>query len=322
MPKYPLSVLFTKNTEHHIERHYEIESNKNYYLQQMDIEEEFYEDRFSHCFRLSDSVEFKNLLLDEYGDHEAIDDFDYLHNRQFTSFFTDNSIDVPRCFSSTKSVRRPLNEVKLLKLNNYLMRDGKRAQSFKFLSKSLWDCFYDVNSLQERPFKSNYSWRAVFLNLNYMVSEAGHAYQFPSVSEEPSSFGHVMGRNYKSITDDWNFNTWLFTNMCDSLPMFSFYIYKVDKKIFKNTRGKSGKFTFIWKYVAPYKRLFLVMHWLLKELRVRPGRSFTDRLTATLGAITLAPKKTWIYRIRKFSHNYVYRNARQTLAENYRTVTK
>lgn len=80
--------------------------------------------------------------------------------------------------------------------------------------------------------------------------------------------------------------------MCDSLPMFSFYIYKVDKKIFKNTRGKSGKFTFIWKYVAPYKRLFLVMHWLLKELRVRPGRAFTDRLTATLSAITLTPKKT------------------------------
>ena len=34
------------------------------------------------------------------------------------------------------------------------------------------------------------------------------------------------------------------------LPMFSFYIYKVDKKIFKNTRGKSGKFTFIWKYIT------------------------------------------------------------------------
>ena len=137
MSKYSLPVLFTKNTEHHIERHYEIESNKTYYLQQMEIEEEFYEDRFSHCLKLSDSTEFKNLLLDEYGDHEAIDDFDYLHNRQFTSFFTDNSIDVPRCFSTTRSVRRPLNEVKLLKLNNYLMRGGKRAQSFKFLSKSL-----------------------------------------------------------------------------------------------------------------------------------------------------------------------------------------
>ena len=27
--------------------------------------------------------------------------------------------------------------------------------------------------------------------------------------------------------------------------LFSFYIYKVDKHIYKNSRGKSGKFTFI-----------------------------------------------------------------------------
>ena len=64
------------------------------------------------------------------------------------------------------------------------------------------------------------------------------------------------------------------------------------------------------------------MHWLLKELRVRPGRSFNDRLLSTIRAITLNPKQTWIHRIRKFSQNYVYRNARQTLAEHHRTVTR
>lgn len=322
MTKAPLLVFFTKNTEHHIERHYEIESNKNYFLQRLEIEEEFYEDRFSHCLSMSETHDFKNLLLDDYGDDEAIDDFEYLRERRFTSFFTENGIDVPRCFSKTRSVRRPLNEVKLLKLNNYLMRDGKRAQAFKFLSKALWTCFYDTEGMDNRPFKANYSWRTIFLNLNYMTGSLHKAKEFPYLKEEVVSFGHVFGETFKSIEDDWNFNTWLFRSMQDSLPMFSFYIYKVDKKIFKNTRGKSGKFTFIWKYVASYKRLFLVMHWLMKEMRVRPGRSFGDRLAATLRAITLNPKQTWIYRIRKFSHNYVYRNARQTLAEHYRTVTK
>lgn len=42
--------------------------------------------------------------------------------------------------------------------------------------------------------------------------------------------------------------------------LFSFYVYKVDKSIYKNSRGKSGKFTFVWKYVAPYKRSLLVSH--------------------------------------------------------------
>jgi hypothetical protein len=42
--------------------------------------------------------------------------------------------------------------------------------------------------------------------------------------------------------------------------LFSFYIYKVDKKIYKNSRGKSGKHTFVWKYIAPYKRNLLIMH--------------------------------------------------------------
>ena len=28
-------------------------------------------------------------------------------------------------------------------------------------------------------------------------------------------------------------------------PLFLFYVYKVDKNIYKNTRGKSGKYTFI-----------------------------------------------------------------------------
>jgi hypothetical protein len=103
------------------------------------------------------------------------------------------------------------------------------------------------------------------------------------------------------------------------LPMFAFYVYKVDKKIFKNTRGKSGKFTFIWKYISQYKRNFLVMHWLMKELRLKPGRSLQNRVDATIDTLVFTPQKTWIWKVKKFSHNYVYYNCRKSLAETYRT---
>lgn len=130
-------LAITKNIEHHIERHYEIESDKNYILQQLDVNEEFYDDRLYHCLAIRESLEFTDILLDHYGEHESIDDFNYLKERTFTSFFRDNSIDVPRCFNKTRSVRRPINQIDLLKLNNYLMRDGKRLKVFKYLSASL-----------------------------------------------------------------------------------------------------------------------------------------------------------------------------------------
>jgi hypothetical protein len=79
-------------------------------------------------------------------------------------------------------------------------------------------------------------------------------------NEEFIAFGHKQDPILKNIEFNWGIRSLLFQHFQHFLPMFSFYIYKVDKKIFKNTRGKSGKYTFIWKYVAPYKRNFLVMH--------------------------------------------------------------
>jgi hypothetical protein len=182
--------------------------------------------------------------------------------------------------------------------------------------------FMNPTTSDKRPFKTNYSWKTIFLNFNYFTGRSQNLREFSTFVEAPTSYGHLLDINSKFILDKWNFYKWLFKNVYQILPMFSFYIYKVDKKIFKNTRGKSGKHTFIWKYVTPYKRMFLVMHWLLKELRVKQGRSLTDRLDLLLKSIIVSPKTTWAYKVKKFSHNYVYRNSRQTLAETYRTSTK
>jgi len=36
-----------------------------------------------------------------------------------------------------------------------------------------------------------------------------------------------------------------FKNVNSLKPLFHFYVYKVDKQIYKNSRGKSGKYTFL-----------------------------------------------------------------------------
>ena len=314
--------FFVRNNEHHLERHYEIETNKNYFLQYMFVSDEFYEERFFHCLKIEESNDLKNFILDEYGNHEAYENFHFLKDKTFTSFFRENEVDVPRCFKKTFSVRKSLNEITLLKFNNYLMRDGKRLKSYKHFAKALRAQYEDVPFTDNRIPKSNFSWKNIFLTLNFGTRYTNKSLLFTLIKDETSTYNHIINGVTKRITPEWNFNKWLFMNTQDLLPIFSFYIYKVDKKIFKNTRGKSGKFTFIWKYVSSFKRIHLVMHWLMKELKLKPGKSLGNRLDSLIKTMVFFPKTTWIYRVKKFSHNYVYRNSRKTLAETYRTVTK
>jgi hypothetical protein len=76
---------------------------------------------------IKESVELKNLLLDEYGAHVSYDEYFYLKNSTFTSFFRENNVDTPTCFNKTNSMKRSVNEKHLIKFNNYVMRNGKRA---------------------------------------------------------------------------------------------------------------------------------------------------------------------------------------------------
>lgn len=271
---------------------------------------------------MTDSIELENFLLDEFALDHARDDFQFLANSTFVSFFRSNLIDIPRCFKITKSMRRPKNEIMLLKLNNYLMRGGKRHKTLNLLNSILSDYRAGIVQVESHKPYSNLDWKTIFISLNYMWF-SGHGYiEFPNIKHEPLPYDHQCHFPTKDINEEWSLKKWLLINLKKMLPLFSFYIYRVDKKIFKNTRGKSGKFTFIWKYVASYKRLFLVMHWLMKELRVTPGRTIRDRLTQVVNTILTSPESTWMWRVKKFSHNYVYYNCRRTLAENYRTTKK
>jgi len=315
-------ILLHKNIEHHIERHYDIESNKNNYLQQIIMTDSFYLEKLKHCLNIYDSTLFFNDLWEEYSVHDTLDSFDFINSSSFYNFFSVNRVDIPKCFKNTFSVKRSVNEIMFLKFNNYLMRDGGRYKSFKFFVNFLWKFFEDLKTLSVKPYKSYSNWRDIFITLNSLSFSNPNYLTIDLNNDESLTYGHKFTGTSKEIQSDWNIRNFFNKNLQSLMPMFSFYIYKVDKKIFKNTRGKSGKYTFIWKYVSPYKRLFLVMHWIMKELRLKPGRTLEDRLYLTLNTLLLSPNKTWIYKVKKFSYNYVYRNSRRTLAETYRTVTK
>lgn len=69
--------------------------------------------------------------------------------------------------------------------------------------------------------------------------------RYSVISEGKMNFDRSLTAYGKDIDLSWSLTRALMKNITDIAPMFAFYIYRVDKKIFKNTRGKSGKFTFI-----------------------------------------------------------------------------
>ena len=129
------TLIQTKLTEHHIERHYEVDSDKSIFLQRMAVSDEFFEYRFSHCLGVEELTNVDDWLLDFYGSEDVVQEFEFLHYSTFISFFRNNGIDIPRCFRKTKSVKRAVNEIDLLKMNNYLMRHGLRYKAWVVLSK-------------------------------------------------------------------------------------------------------------------------------------------------------------------------------------------
>jgi hypothetical protein len=216
--------------------------------------------------------------------------FKYLTSNLFKLFFTNSKVEVPKVLINFKSLVSPKNQVVIYKFNNYLTLHGGFIKSLIYLNTA-WN-----TSLTK--FWKNTNYFDLWLYSNYMNK---------NFLSNPTQ-GKMTNTNLKSTLAKFIRN---------HHPIFTFYIYKISKNIYKNTRGKSGKFMFTWKYVPIYKRLPIVTTWLIKELRVLPQRTLPERLVQLIINIIKTPNKTWTSRVKVFSYNYVYTNCRKTLASTY-----
>lgn len=312
-------IIFDKKIEYTVEWYYpenlEIDNLEQYVIPDND----YFIKKMKNKTYIMDEVSFFDEIEDNYGLYNLFEDFDYIKYSAFYSFFINNSIDVPRFFKKTKSVKRSYFSNDYIRFVNYLMRSGKKSKSIKIVNLSIFSIENSFFLKKENSFiwKNNYILisKAFFKKKNNI-----NTFNFNSTYE--NEYLSKFTKNTTEFEMNHYNRSILMRNINELLPIFSFYVYKVDKKIFKNTRGKSGKYTFIWKYVTTYKRRSLVMFWLMRELRISEGRSLINRLTNLINNFVFSFKKTWIYKVRKFSHNYVYRNCKNTLAENYVTVKK
>ena len=216
--------------------------------------------------------------------------FIYLKYNLFNSFFLNSLVEIPKVLLNFKRLTSTVNQITIYKLNNYLTLHGKFIKSLITLNLA-WN-----NSLQ--TFFKNTNYPQNWINTLRLLGRPN------SVQKVTSSVN--LKQNYTRF-------------IRNSYSIFTFYIYKINKNIYKNTRGKSGKFMFVWKYVPIYKRSSIITSWLVKELRVLPYRELKSRITQLILKMTQQPLKTWVFRVKTFSYNYVYYNCRKTLASTYKS---
>lgn len=298
---------------------------------------------YSNQSALDDSLYFfKNLPFSEnqyWNEKNDLNAFLYLKTSSFISFFINSNVDIPTCFKKSKSLAFKNFELPFIRFFNFIMRQGKRDKIIrvffkKILNRSnLWENYQKVQftesnqkmlstSIYLRNYRNLEKFDTFvkikkhlplfFLLSNFEKNYVKKIYSFPFF---------YRNKNFEIRSSFFFKNSFL--KLFNTInPVFIYFIYNVDKNIRKYSRGKSGKYAFVWKYISPYKRLFLAMRLFAKELKFRGERKFFERFLSSLSVLENDFKNSFIYQSKAFSHNYVFKNFKKTLLVSLKTISK
>lgn len=276
-----------------------------------------------------DSKHEKNLfpILSDYNkkDHSFLVEFFYLKNSSFIKFFINNMIDVPVCFKKSTSLKTKNFELPLLKFTNFLMKKGKKEKIIKILFSSFRSFFKNFKMTNIKTSEENFSWyNLYFFTTNvfwYFRHQESNKASFLFDVNFFVNYGNYLIDNQKIINNSYFLKTYLYSLLSKTSPIFSYFIYSVDKNIRKYSRGKSGKYTFIWKYVAPFKRIKLAMRWIAKDIKFYQSQKINQRLKSIFTNLMLNPEQNFSWKSKIFSHNYVFKNFRKSLMITLKTTS-
>jgi hypothetical protein len=103
------------------------------------------------------------------------------------------------------------------------------------------------------------------------------------------------------------------------LPLFSFFIKKVSKLKWKHSRGRSGRYSIIWKYVPTYRRLTILLRWLVTDIQFQKDHSLLLRIHNSIKNILISPFSHVTVQFRMFVHRYVFQRCKNTLLSKLTT---
>ena len=246
--------------------------------------------------------------------------FLFLNKSVFISFFVNQSLDVPVCFKKSHSLRRVVFELPLLKFTNMLMKSGKREQTLVIVMIGFFNFLNDTIKNTHNSGEVNLSWFEHFnlINQFFINKQTNCDYDFKNKGFLFSNY--TTNFNNKLERVDLNVKSIFLKKLKNILPVFTFFIYNVDKNIRKYSRGKSGKYVFVWKYVAPYKRPHISLKWILKDVKFNNNFKISKRLSDTFYKLSYEPKTSFAWRSNIFAHNYAFKNLKKTLMTSSRTT--
>lgn len=218
-----------------------------------------------YCFKTINNLDYTNNTILKYNndcqkilpnfhqnnnkDYSFIYNFLFLRNSSFINFFLSNMIDVPICFKKSASLKTKNFELPLLKFSNFLMKEGKKNKIFNILFSTLRIFFNSIKNYKLKINENTFSWIKFFT-----VTNAAYFNTFSSKSKYSNIFletslNSAYSNNFNNYTKtvDLSFfiKNFLYSLLSKISPIFSYFIYSVDKNIRKYSRGKSGKYTFI-----------------------------------------------------------------------------
>lgn len=272
-------------------------------------------------------IVLNNTFFNDFRDYESsmpqesliLENFLFLKQSTITSFFITNMVDMPICFKKSKSLYSKTFELPLLKFVNLIMRRGLREKTLRSITFTLFN-FFQKFFIQSNLNYNKWYYIYSFLSLTIYNTEN---FFLSGVLNKPIDLNsnHTLTESGYSFNNSLFFKKILFNKLNEYTPLFSFYVRKVDKSIRKNTRGKSGKYTIIWKYIPIYKRLYITLRWFLKDLKFQKAKTFDERLLKIIEIFLFTPDLSFVYKLRKFTHFFVFKNHSKTLLKTLKSVS-
>lgn len=236
-----------------------------------------------------------------------------------TSFFLANSLDIPRPFKRIRSLMQPTSSTILAKLTAMLMRRGRKVYINRILTTSLVQLVYSSNFSDTFSYTRTH-WRVLYqilttvqfhlktlYSMNYTQASINSHVEWNEFESQDST--SLMKSSSPTNIFSHSFCNFLYTHT----PLFSFLIKKVSKLQWKHSRGKSGRYTIKWKYIPIYKRVIVLLRWLVNDIQFQTHHNFKDRLHNSLKNLWFFPSLHLIIQFRQFVHKYVFQRCKNNL---------
>jgi len=238
------------------------------------------------------------------------------------SFFVSQRVDIPRCLQKSTSLYNLTFETPVKKFSNFIMNSGKHFSTWKAVSSVFKLLFYYPLRVSSSNFLQGLVPTHTILDNLLIQSDLGFFKPNLGSSElKQLNKNCLLKLHHFHLKSVLNPLRVLFQKLRQSPPIFSFYIRRVDKNIRKNTRGKSGKYLIIWKYVPEYKRIYISLRWFLKDLKFQKMKGFKSKLQNLFTNLFISPEQSFLIRLRKFVHNFVFYNFKKSLVQNLRSTS-